>query len=330
MIFPQAFQRILTPILLTVSLTGCALGGLTIPISDPPPSAATYTRKADIGPTSLSFSDIRSAQDQQNFSTWIVPMKFTHNGKPLDPIAFVSENTIKELSARGVDFVKAPAVTDIKVSISRIGIQNHRVSGFSPMVTLTSLVAEVDTPSGRKRMSVLIKRGKVPVWSFDELNGPCYDEPMNLLTKELAAKINRDVFGLQISNEEVDRLLAKIKSESTTNPLVYFDVYQLGFGNNPRAIDGLVRLTASDQEYVRLAAISSLGIIKARGQQAHLESLYRGIGADLWQDRAIALKAIGDMDSAESRAFLQAELERLKDQNSKWATWMKDVISLYL
>ena len=242
-------------------------------------------------------------------------MNFTNNGKPLDPIAFVSEHTSRELVARGIALEKAPVTNNIKVSISKIGIQNHRANGFSPMVTLTSLVADVDTPSGRKRMSVLIKRGKVPVWSFDELNSPCYDEPMNLLTKELAAKINRDVFGLRIDDAEVDRLLAKIKAEAATNPMAYFDVYQLGFGNNPRAIDGLVQLTASEHEYVRLAAISSLGIIKARSQQARLESLYRGIGADLWQDRAIALKAIGDLDSNESRAFLQAELERLEARN---------------
>jgi hypothetical protein len=330
MINSQAIRRVLLTTILASSLAGCALGGLTIPISDPSPSSVPYSQKSGIGATSLSFADVRSTLDQQNFSTWIVPMNFTNNGKPLDPIAFVSEHTSRELVARGIALEKAPVTNNIKVSISKIGIQNHRANGFSPMVTLTSLVADVDTPSGRKRMSVLIKRGKVPVWSFDELNSPCYDEPMNLLTKELAAKINRDVFGLRIDDAEVDRLLAKIKAEAATNPMAYFDVYQLGFGNNPRAIDGLVQLTASEHEYVRLAAISSLGIIKARSQQARLESLYRGIGADLWQDRAIALKAIGDLDSNESRAFLQAELERLKEQDSRGATWMKNVIALYL
>ena len=78
------------------------------------------------------------------------------------------------------------------MSIKRLHIQNARVSGFSPFITFTSVRADLMTPRGSQRITAYIKRGKVPVWSFDEVIEPTYNEPLGLLTKELAAKI-RDV-----------------------------------------------------------------------------------------------------------------------------------------
>lgn len=326
----NSIGRLLGVFLVVSILSGCALGGLTIPIENPEPSKAAFSGQAKSSKNALNYVDARSTSEKAGFSTWIVPMSFTNNGKPLDPFSFVAEHTTKELVARGIPVQQAATGNVLEIKIAKLGIENHRVSGFSPMVTLTMLVADVETPNGSKRMAAFVKRAKVPVMSFDELNLPCYSEPMNLITKELAAKINREVYGLQVSDAEVDRLLAKINAEAATNPLSYFDVYQLGFGNNPRAIEGLVKLTSNTQEYVRLAAISSLGIIKARDQQGLLEKIYQGIGADLWQDRAVALKAIGDLDTPESKAFLKAEYERLSSLQDKGSVWTKKVLSLYL
>lgn len=326
----SALKRISGALAVVTILSGCAAGGLTIPINDPQPSKISYSGQAKSNKNGLNIVDSRAAADKVSFSTWIVPMNFVNNGKPLDPIVFVAEHTTKELASRGTPVKPGASSDPLNVKISKINIENHRVSAFSPMVTLTSLVAEIDTPSGTKRVSSYVKRAKVPVWSFDELNEPCYNEPMDLITKELAAKINREVYGLQIADAQVDALLAKINSEAATNPMSYLDVYQLGFGNNPRAIEGLAKLTSSPHEYVRLAAISSLGILKARSQQSLLESLYKGFGAELWQDRAIAIKAIGDLDTPESKAFLQAEFERMKNQTDKGSIWTKNIIALYL
>jgi hypothetical protein len=326
----QIMHRAFLPILSAVMLSGCALGGLTIPISDPLPSKAPYSGIAKSDKNALSFLDERTAADKASFSTWIVQMSFVNNGKPLDPFAFVAEHTTKELAARGIPVKQSSTGNVLPIKILKIGIENHRVSGFSPLVTLTGLVADVDTPSGTKRLTAFVKRAKVPVMSFDELNIPCYDEPMDLITKELAAKINRDVYGLQISDAEVDRLLIKINAEAANNPSAYFDVYQLGFGNNPKAISGLVKLTSSTQEYVRLAAISSLGILQAHSELPLLEKLYQGIDAGLWQDRAIALKAIGDLNTEGSKVFLQQEKNRLKDLKDKGSVWTLKIIDLYL
>lgn len=321
----------LAPAMLVVSmLAGCAAGGLTIPIKDPVPSEHKFSGEARSKQDQLNFVDSRPASDKASFSTWIVPMNFVAKGKPLDPVAFVAEHTTKELVARGIPVTQGAGNQAMEISISKVGIDNHRATGFSPMVTLTFLVADVTTPAGKKRMTAYVKRAKVPVWGFDELNDPCYSEPLSLITKELAAKINRDVYGLKSDDAEIDRLVAKVNAEAATNPLSYFDVYQLGFSNNPRAIEPLVKLTSHNQEYVRLAAISSLGILKATSQQKLLENLYSGIGADIWQDRAIALKAIGDLDTPESKAFLQAEFDRLKDKNDRGAVWTKKLIALYL
>lgn len=84
------------------------------------------------------------------------------------------------------------------------------------------------------------------------------------------------------------------------------DVYQLGFSNNKLAIPELVKLTKHSSEYIRLAAISSLGIMRAVDQFDLLVRLYQNKGG-LWQDRAMALKAIGDLGTPESHAYLQKE-----------------------
>lgn len=324
--------RLTTPLILLCSilLTGCAAGGLTIPINDPEPSRQVYSGQAKNDFDKLKFVDTRPAAEQVSFSTWIVPMNFTSKGQVLDPMFFVAENTTRELVARGIKLQRTTAESPFVVKVSKFNIENYRVSGFSPMVTLTMLTADVETPGGHKRITAYVKRAKVPVWSFEELYAPCYNEPMDLVIKELAAKINREVYGLKISDDAVDKLLAKIDAESATNPLSYFDVYQLGFGNNQRAVAGLVKLTSSPHEYVRLAAISSLGIIGARDQQGLLESLYNGIGVDMWQDKALALKAIGDLGTAESKKFLEEEFNRLNGIESKGAIWTRKIISLYL
>ncbi len=178
-------------------------------------------------------------------------------------------------------------------------------------------------------MTAYVKRAKVPVWSFDEIIDPTYNDALSLLTKELAAKLNQQLFGQVVSTEQVNALVAAINADGTTRADAYLDVYQLGFSNNPAAVPELVKLTSHGSEYVRLAAISSLGILKASDQFGLLVKLYE-TKPGLWQDRAMALKAIGDLGTPESRDYLKKESGKLASQSDKESTWNKDIIALYL
>ena len=215
------------------------------------------------------------------------------------------------------------------MQVKRLQIENHRASGFSPFVTFTSVRADVITERGPQRITSYVKRGKVPVVSFDEVIDPTYNAPLGIMTKEVAAKLNQQLFQQAISDEDVNALIRKIAADGGKSPDAYLDVYQLGFGNNPRAVPELVKLSAHANEYVRLAAISSLGILKATDQHEFLARTYENTTL-LWQDRAMALKAIGDLGTPASRAYLQKQQAQLEGRKDKDATWTKEIIALYL
>jgi hypothetical protein len=312
-------------------LSGCAVN-MQIPVKDPVPSTVTYKKSGASAAVALQFKDEQSTDDKAKLLTGRIPMQLVYQDKPFDAVPWIAQNTVKELAARGLPVTlaaKGSAADSTDVLIKRVHILNHRATGFSPFVTFTSLRADVMTSHGPQRVTAYIKRGKTPVWSFDEVINPTYNEPLALLTKELAAKLNQQLFGQVVSNDEVNKLIANINKDASTREDAYLDVYQLGFSNNPIAIPELVKLASHPSEYVRLAAISSLGILKAVDQFDFLVNRYESKDG-IWQDRAMALKAIGDLDTPKSHAYLQKEWDQLKDKTDLDSLWTKDIISLYL
>jgi hypothetical protein len=211
------------------------------------------------------------------------------------------------------------------VVIKLIQIENRRVSGYSPFETFTSLKADVVTGKGTQRVAVFIKRGKVPVMSFDEVIGPTYNDPLDLTSKELAAKLNQILFNAMLSDQQVDALIAK----TNARPVNYRDVHELGFGNNPRAIPQLVKLTQSKDDEVMEAAYSALGVLRASDQFDLLVKEAENTKDD-WEDRATALKAIGDLGTPRSREYLEKERGRVAKLTDAESVRTNGLISLYL
>ena len=311
-------------------LSGCAVN-MTVPVKDPVPSAIKYSAKQPPAPVTLVFKDELTPSSRSNvLEGSLIPMNLQSQGKPFEPVPWVATHTVNELKARGLPATLGAAGTNgTAVSIKHLHIQNFRVNAYSPFITFTSVRADVDTPRGPQRITAYIKRGKVPVWSFDEVIDPTYNDPLALLTKELAAKLNQHLFGQVVGNEQVAALVAAIDKDGTTRADAYLDVYQLGFSNNPAAVPALVRFTSHQSEYIRLAAFSSLGILKAVDQFEFLKSRYE-TKTGVWQDRAMALKAIGDLGTPESRAYLQKELSAIENLTDKESKWNKEIIGLYL
>lgn len=310
-------------------LSGCAIN-MKVPIKDPVASTIPFEKSGAPATTALSFKDEQPASDKAKLLSGTIPMQMMYQDKPFDAVPWIARHTVKEMSARGLPVtLAADGEKGVGILIRRVHIENHRVSGFSPFVTFTSLRADVETPNGLQRVTAYVKRGKVPVWSFDEIIDPTYNDSLSLLTKELAAKLNQQLFRQVVSTEKVNALIAKINKDNAAANDAYLDVYQLGFSNNPVAIPELVKLSSHSSEYVRLAALSSLGILKATGQLKFLIGRYETAG-DLWQDRAMALKAIGDLGTAESLAYLQKQWKKFESQTDKEALWTKEIIALYL
>lgn len=306
-------------------LSGCAIN-MPVPVTDPAPSADKFVQ-ADAASTSLYFVDAQSAETKAKLVTGLIPMKPTYKDQPLDAAAWLARNTVTELAARGLP-VKQATVADgaTTVQIKLISSQNHRVSGFSPFETYTSLNADLITAKGPQRIAFWMKRGKVPVWSFNEVIDPTFNVPLGLMSKELAAKLNQKLFGAAISDAQVDALAKKI--EAAGKAADFNDVYALGFGNNPRAVPALVKLTDFGDDDVAHAAISSLGLLRANEQLPLLTKAFENDKTD-WEDRAIALKAICDLDGAAAKAYMQKTEASLADKSDRAANLFKAIIALY-
>lgn len=318
-----------TVVVASAVLSGCAIN-MKVPVKDPAPSVTTFKTPAGKAPVSLAFKDERSEENKARVVSGLIPMHVVYEDKPFDPVPWLARHTVKELAARGLPVTLGDGRGgSTTVQVKRLQIENHRASGFSPFVTFTSVRADVITERGPQRITSYVKRGKVPVVSFDEVIDPTYNAPLGIMTKEVAAKLNQQLFQQAISDEDVNALIRKIAADGGKSPDAYLDVYQLGFGNNPRAVPELVKLSAHANEYVRLAAISSLGILKATDQHEFLARTYENTTL-LWQDRAMALKAIGDLGTPASRAYLQKQQAQLEGRKDKDATWTKEIIALYL
>lgn len=310
-----------TTLVTAILLQACAPSSYTLA----PPTPSTNHYESDVKKQTVKITDLRP-NNEQPFLQGTLNAKLMYKKSPLNEVAFLKENTIKELEARGID-LSINELAGNSVDITQLSMRNHRTNGFTPFITFTLLKGEVNTHSGTKPIAVYIKRGKVPVWGFDEIVEPTLNQPMSLLVKEFSAKLNRILYGQKTSDKDVNSLIEKINN-SSDDPNVYLDVYELGFSNNNNALPLLRKLIDDNREYVRLAAISSLGIMQDENSLARLKEISKD--SKMWSDRAMALKSIGDIGSKNAKAYLQSELDKLEGEDSKKAKWNKEIISLYL
>jgi hypothetical protein len=318
--------RCIFPALAIIAFTACAPKSYMV--KSPTPSAEKYQSVSREKSADMSLIDQRSG-DEMIFSSGTLPAALTYKNSAINPPGFLAEQIQAEMLARGIPAkVSVGGTATPRLNLKSFKMRNSRVSGYSPFITLTYLSVEIDDGTNKKVIGSFVKRAKVPVWSFEEIIEPTLNEPLSIGVKEISSKIVSHLYNYSASDASVDALVAKIAGNSTN--LRYLDVYALGFTNNQKAVSHLVTLSKDSDEYVRLAAISSLGTLGAQSQYQYLKSLYQSTGG-MWQDRAMALKSIGDLDTDESRAFLREELTRLESgPQSKDITWTLQIIRLYI
>ena len=307
-------------------LSGCAIN-MKVPIHDPEPSKAHYVIPANSTAVTLFFSDARPADNKSALLTGRIPMQLTTpDDKPFDAPAWLAAQTVREMASRGLPVQLGNGAQGSQtVTIKHIHIENRRVSGWSPFETFTSASADVVTPAGTQRIVTFIKRGKVPVWSFNEVIDPTYGDPMGLTAKEFAAKLSRILFDAKLSDSQVDAIVARMGGTK----IDYREVYELGFSNNPHAIPQLVALTRNSDDEVHQAAYSSLGILRD-AEHFDLLATEAKNAKDDWEDRATALKGIGDLGTPQSHEYLQQERSRLENLTDAESMRTKELLGLYL
>lgn len=295
-------------------------------VEAPAPSGIKYDVGTPPKSPQISFHDDRSGEELE-FSKGTLMSGIEVGGTPINAFEFMRTGLQQELASRGVAVtLDSAAEGKPSVTLRAFRIRNYRASGFSPFVTFTYVTADIDDGTVKKRVGVFVKRAKVPVWSFSEIVDPTFNQPLSIAVKELASKVSNVLYNYRASDATVDGLVAKIAGDKGDD--TYKDTYALGFTNNPRAVPKLLELTKNSDEYVRLAAISSLGTLHATDQFGLLKSIYQGSG--IWQDKGMALKAIGDLDTAEGKAFL-ADVAKSMEASSdpKESGWTLAIIHMY-
>lgn len=299
---------------------------ISIPVDSPVASQMAYEQDIDSSPINISL--VNELKADHKISEGTLQFEFKQKKQPLDADNFIFENLENELKARN----SSNTISDdanISLILKDFEIYNYRANAFTPLVTLTTAKTDLVTESGTQRISALVKRAKVPIWAINEeaLVEPCFNEPTEILIKELAAKINRATGKASLSDDTIEQLYKKIINNPDA-PLAYMDVYELGFSNNPNAIPLLEELVKNDAEYTRLAAISSLGTIGATDKINLLQNIYNSDSS--WSDRGMALKSIGDLNTAESQKILKDAKIKWKRNKSKEEIWNNLIIDLYI
>ena len=293
----------------------------TFAIHPVPAPQNIYSPSASTKPASLTISD---ARDGKPLNDGTLNVELTGMD---DELAYLGENLARVLNDEGIKVAYAGSshTGDIQLNVLTYRIRNLRTNGFSPYHTFTTFSAQLTAGGSPHRITAYFKNSKVPMWAFSEVERPCYQIPVEVIVKEIAAKINAYAFGRSASTETVNRLAAAIPTApADAASEQYLKVLELGYTNNPAAVQPLVQLTNRKETLMRAAAISALGILRATDQLSLLENVYETSDVENI-DKAMALKSIGDLDTPEARTFM-SRAKRSKDYDSDF---IREVADLY-
>ena len=289
----------------------------TFYIKEPAPSSVVYAQESQ-EKSILSITDQRSGEDKK-LSTGTLPVVLVNME---DEIFFLGTNLEAALISRGINLhYSSDADGGLVLDVDKYRIRNLRTTGFSPYWTFTTFAGDLKQNGDSRRVVFYFKRGKVPVWAFREVEDPCYNVPVSLMVKEIASKINRYYFGLQASDDQIKSLVDDINNQF--DEFSFLKVLELGYTNNPAAIESLVALTHHQDSMVRVCATCSLGVLGAVDQFDYLKELYN---TKKNIEKTMALKAIGDLGTPEALDFIQS----VKISSDYKDDMIREVVDLFI
>jgi len=289
----------------------------TFYIKEPAPSSVVYAQESQ-EKSILSITDQRSGEDKK-LSAGTLPVVLVNME---DEIFFLGTNLEAALISRGINLhYSSDADGGLVLDVDKYRIRNLRTTGFSPYWTFTTFAGDLKQNGDSRRVVFYFKRGKVPVWAFREVEDPCYNVPVSLMVKEIASKINRYYFGLQASDDQIKSLVDDINNQF--DEFSFLKVLELGYTNNPAAIESLVALTHHQDSMVRVCATCSLGVLGAVDQFDYLKELYN---TKKNIEKTMALKAIGDLGTPEALDFIQS----VKISSDYKDDMIREVVDLFI
>jgi hypothetical protein len=244
-----------------------------------------------------------------------------------DPVGYFARNLEKEFISRKVPMkcvVGNTAADGLTLEIIRYQIINRRATGFSPWEAMHVFEGILMGDGRKSSIKAYFYNGKMPVWTMSEIEDPCFNIPISIIIKDVASKINQAVFNYSAPDEKVDRLSAEIESQRDKdgNP-PFWKILELGYTNNQKAMEPLKKYAQQGYEFIKSCALSAIGVLGANGQFEFLKQRYTEGG---YNDRYLAIKAIGDIGSPEAIQFIR-EIRKMSAYENEWG--VKCCVDLY-
>jgi len=320
----RSLGLILLMVMSVILLSGC---GLNYKISDPIVSEIKYDNSGN-KQVLIRIEDARTNKEfhlrTANLKRVNIKLENVEN-----PIKWLSQSLNNEFAARGIPVgivdKESPTKADLVLTVKKYEIVSRRVSGFSPWITTHSFLGELQAEDKTCEIPAFFYGGKVPVWSMDEILSPCFNNPMSVVVKEIASKINRCTLGYSLSNRKVEQLAITAKQRVGAGTKdSYLSVLELGGSNNPSAMKALIDLSDNSDYLIKGVALSSIGTLGAENEFDFLKQKYAqstGLG------KFMALKSIGDIGSDEAMSFYRQVKTGSDYKNSNG---IKHCVDLYL
>ena len=177
------------------------------------------------------------------------------------------------------------------------------MSGYSPWESYHSFRGEVT--AGRKTTTIhaYFFNGKVPVWSMNEIEEPCFNMPLSLLVKEIASKINNIALHYSAGDEMIrDSSTRAAEQAKKKDDNACFPIFELGGTNNSGALKVLYSFADNDDRFIRACALSAIGTLGVKNQFDFLQKKYMQYEEI---DKYMALKSIGDAGTPQAMDFIR-------------------------
>jgi hypothetical protein len=324
--------KILGIVMLAVSVTGCSL---SFAVKDPVPSSVKYDNN-DIKPIILTIVDKRSGSDSVFLVKNLGVGGIASNSLDLNienmenPVSYFAEHLEREINERGIPIkcvVGKKTNGRLVLLIDRYQIFNHRATGLSPWEACHIFSGTI-MEKQKKPIKAYFYNGKMPWWDIDEIEKPCFTIPVSIMIKEVASKICSEVFNLRSSDEKIEGLITIINSETVNAESDPYDrpfwkILELGYTNNPNAMEPLKKYAQDSDPFFSSCALSSMGVLGADDQIEFLLQKYKKGG---FNDRYMAAKAIGDIGTQEAIQILR---DMKRDPSYTKEPGLKQCLDLY-
>ncbi len=321
-------------IAVTVFLAGCSYS-LSYTVKDPVLSSIEYGR-SDTKPVTLTIIDKRTGSDSVFLVKVLGPGGSISDSMSLkidnieDPISYFAQQMERELNSRRIRIkcvVRKTSDKGLVLLINRYQIVNIRATGFSPWEACHIFSGTI-IDDQKKPIKAYFYNGKTPVWSMKEVEKPCFTIPVSIIIKEVASKISRAVFKLRSSDEKIDKLTTIINSETAKEEKDPYDrpfwkVLELGYTNNPNAMESLKKYAQDSDEFFSSCSLSAMGILGAEDQ---IDFLMQRYSSGSFNVKYMAAKAIGDIGTQEA---LQVLRDMKKDEAYINEGGLKHCLDLY-